>query len=66
MLEFCMSGHVRRILRRSSLAQIMKAFIGLFTCVERLPYDSTRPDTAAAAADDDDDVDDDDLDFTGR
>ena len=28
MLELCMSGQVLRIFRRSSFAQIMKAFIG--------------------------------------
>ena len=28
MLELCMSGQVFRIFRRSSFAQIMKAFIG--------------------------------------
>ena len=32
MLELCMSGHAFRIFLRSSLAQIMKAFIGRLMC----------------------------------
>lgn len=34
MLELCMSGQALRIFLRSSLAQIMKAFIGRLMCWE--------------------------------
>ena len=38
MLELCMSGQVFRIFRRSSFAQIMKAFIGRWKFVDDLQH----------------------------
>ena len=40
MFELCMSGQALRILRRSSFAQTMKAFIGRLIC--GLPSGSRR------------------------
>lgn len=44
MLELCMSGKAWRILRRSSLAQTMKAFMGRLMCGSLLflPRDSLK------------------------
>lgn len=44
MLELCMSGKAWRILRRSSLAHTMNAFIGLLMCGSLLflPLDSLK------------------------